>query len=234
MNFKKLHNFGSDRIDILEKASFQVTVCGVSTTAVAVSSADRQFGVTVAHFLNLIRCPDSDISLIMRCPSASFSLDAFLYMESRVGDEAVVFGHGVSNNIKNYRATIGGFYGANVSGTVFNVEVIIRANSRYMVGTDQVPGFSGAGVLNGYGIIGIASGSLANSTNAVIVPWSDSDIYMCIQRQVNAGTFFPVNCSSSIIAMPSLLNRIEKNLFSLIKKESNLLTRCIDWIYMNF
>ena len=232
MNFKKLHNFGSDRIDILEKASFQVTVCGVSTTAVAVSSADRQFGVTVAHFLNLIRCPDSDISLIMRCPSASFSLDASLYMEPRVGDEAVVFGHGVSNNIKNYRATIGGFYGSTVSGTAFNVEVIIRANSRYMVGADQVPGSSVAGVLNGYGIIGIASGSLTNSTNAVIVPWSD--IKMCIQRQANAGTSFPANCSSSIIAKPSLLNRIEKNLFSLIKKESNFLTRCIEWIYMNF
>ena len=164
----------------------------------------------------------------MKCPPTQFALDASQFTEPHVGDEAVVYGDG--QYIKNYRATIGGFYGVDEQGTAFNNEVVLRANSRYLVGAEQSDGFSGSGVLNGYGIIGIASGFLKNTTNAVIVPWSD--IYRCIQEQVNAGTLFPENCSSSIISMPSLLNRMEKNVFPLIKK-SNFLTRCMNWMYMN-
>ena len=51
----------------------------------------------------------------------------------------MVYGFGVSTNIKNNRATIGGPYEGSVHGAAFNAEAIVRKNSRYLVGADQAP-----------------------------------------------------------------------------------------------
>ena len=87
----------------------------------------------------------------------------------------MVYGFGISYNIKNYRATIGGPYAGRVHGTAFNdAEAIVGEKFAVlgMCGTSPwVFKLRCFEWIRNY--IGIATGSLTNSTNAVIVPGSD-------------------------------------------------------------
>jgi hypothetical protein len=205
-----IHNMGSDRIGMLEKVSYQAKACGMSTTVVGVVYRGHQFGVTVAHHRcngtcpgGLYHCAGLDIALqINECPASLNVVDASRYVEPRTGDEAFVYGLATATNVRSYRASIGSVYGAHVGGAAFDGVAILRPNSRYLMGGDQNAGFSGSGVLNGNGLIGIASATLSGSLNALMVPWGD--VYSCIETAVASGLQLPTGCNSTVLVPPRL------------------------------
>jgi len=134
VNFKKLHNMGSDRVGALEKISFPVTMCGSDASAFAISAFGHEFGVTVAHFpcnscpSGYDQCENIDISLILKCPPTRYALDASKFAESAIGDDAFVFGFAVDSSVRNYHATIGGRFGSFINGTAYNSQPIVKPN----------------------------------------------------------------------------------------------------------
>jgi hypothetical protein len=243
INFKKIHNFGSDRITVLEKVSNQVVYCNTSATAVDLYKNGYYFSVSVAHFKcnkacpkDLLHCPGLDVSLIPRCPIRQHSLDVTSFSDGIIGDDAFVYGFGVASSIRNYRASIGGLYNFNITGEPFNGEAIVKSHYRLLVGGHQTPGFSGSCVLNGYNIIGLACVTLhedSYKTNAVIVPWKDVDA--CITQAFDDQNIrFPTKCESNVILTPpTLYNRVEVNVVPLINKYE--FGRSVaDWLYKNF
>jgi hypothetical protein len=242
VNFKKIHNMGSDRISFLEKVSYSITMCGSSATAIAVASHGHTFGVTVAHFnctglcpVDVIHCNGLDISLLLgECPPSEFSLDATTFTSPMIGDDAFVYGHSLDQmGIRNYRATIGNLYGRHIGNPPFSGMPNINLNARLLVGASQYPEFSGSAVLNGYGIIGVACASGKESFGtAIVVPWDD--IMQCIENNVaNISANFPVGCNSTVISSPTLLNRVERGGAKYVTKFTFLKT-VGTWIYDNF
>jgi hypothetical protein len=242
VNFKKMHNFGSDRIDALEKASYAVTYCGDTATAFAVSAFGRQFGVTVAHFncntscpSVLEHCPGLDISLILECPPrpTAHALDASKFTEPLTGDDAFVFGFGLDSNYRSYRASMGDRFKDDQyqNNTAYMRMPIVKSKYRFLTGAAQSKGFSGSCVLNGYGIIGVACANLALSTIAIIVPWAD--VHLCIEQKVRAGVKLPNECNLTTIPPPTLLNIVERNLLPYFKSNSYIHSMSV-WIYNNF
>ena len=238
INFKKIHNMGSDRISLLEKVSYKHQVSRESATAFAVTAHGKTFGVAVAHFnlsgstpIGHIHCNGLDASLVVdRCPPTAFSLDASVFTDPVTGDDAYVYGLGLESTIRSYSASIGSEYLNNVNGAPYSAETIARSNYRFLVGAEQRIGFSGSCVLNGYGIIGMACASLTNTSNAVIVPWED--IWSCIEAKQREGIQFPSNCNITMLAPPTLRNRLETLVFPYVK-DSVYLRRLSNWMYNN-
>jgi hypothetical protein len=235
INLKKLHNMGSDRIGLLEKISYKVNFGDQTGTAFAASYKGHHFGVTAAHFATnrsipngVVACNRLDVSILVKdCPTPSFSIDATKFIEPLVGDDAFVYGFPTDSRFRSYRATIGETLQWTSIGAHFNSELIVRNNSRYLVGADQVDGFSGGCVLNGHGIIGMVCCKVGNTTNAVMIPWSD--IFQCIEDSYYSGVIFPANCTATMIAPPTLLSSAEKLVLG--NEYGRIVTQ---WLYQNF
>jgi hypothetical protein len=72
VNFKKFHNFGSDRISVLEQVTSSINVCDTLGTAVSIATMKYQLTVTVECGeicpADMIHCPGLDIALVNKCP----------------------------------------------------------------------------------------------------------------------------------------------------------------------
>ncbi len=237
---RKFITWGGDRLSLLYSSSYQISVCGRNATAVAVALNGYHFGVTVAHFpcnkqcpTGLIHCKSLDASLDIRgCPLTKYSLDATQFTDANIGDDVFVYGFPTNTHVRNYRAMIGYEHGYFHNGSAFNNEAIIRPNYRHLIGGDQQDGLSGSCVLNGYGIVGLACAYMNDSPSvSVVVPWPD--IYQCIAENMRDGNItFPSDCKATVVAPPTLYNRIEKNFIPWIKRNDYLKLATI-WIYNN-
>jgi hypothetical protein len=240
VNFKKVHNMGSDRTSVLEHVSYPIETCGDRATAVAVLLNGRTFGVTVGHFncsgvcpKGFVPCKGLDISLaIGECPDTLFSLDVSTFTDPTIGDDAFVYGYSVTgHDIRNYRAVIGHEYGRIKDNPHFSYLPNFQPNARYLVGASQLAGFSGSAVLNGYGIIGVVAATVPGFAGAVMTPWSDVD--QCIEEIMQTNTLFPDKCNSTTIRSPTLMNRAEVNLLPIVSNISYF-QNVVTWLYENF
>jgi hypothetical protein len=154
VKFSKLHNFGSDRVNVLTHISYKnmIDVSDAYSTAFAVSFRGSTVGVTVAHTMfmtngtcpaNLIICRGIDIALLRDCPPASFSISASDDTEVTIGDEVVLKGFG-SQSVSQYRAAVGDTYGNAANGVPCSNLPIFKSTARMLVNANQVPGLSGS------------------------------------------------------------------------------------------
>ncbi len=174
VNLKKIHNLGSDRISVLESASYPISVCGSNAPAVealAISLNDHKFGVTVAHFPCNKQCPTGLIHC-RACPSTNYSLDATQFTDVHTGDDVYVFCFPTNTCVRNDRAIIGNEHGNFYDSSAFNNEAIIRPKLPLACANDR-------------------------TSVSVIVPWHN--IYQCIEENLRDGNItFPSDCSSNI------------------------------------
>jgi hypothetical protein len=162
----------------------------------------------------LVGCEGIDVALDFReCPPVKYVLDASLYSPPMVGDDVCVYGgFGAYGNIRNYRATIGDLYGSaeNADREHFSGNAIIQPNYSYLVGAEQIEGFSGSCALNGYGITGIASSMDSlniDKTHAVIVRWVD--VVRCMDKHMSEIKSLSHQCDVAMLSPPTLLSWFE-------------------------
>ena len=173
------HNFAVDRISALKLTTRPINVCGFDATGVSISFDNKLVTVTVAHFncqgerpAGHVPCEGLDISLKFdECPDVDYALDFSKSVALRDGDQVVSFGYHtnalysssswlvghifsyVTTNIHENRSCLSHYSECGVGHSTYS----------HVVNAGQMSGMSGAVVLNGYGIVGLAVASLRPS-----------------------------------------------------------------------
>jgi hypothetical protein len=159
---------------------------------------------------NLHFCKNLDVAIILECPPVAYALDSNIFVDSSVGDPVFVKGFN-EENVNNYQATVGELLGEkNETHPPCSGRATFQKNARLLMIAGQILGLSGAGVLNGYGIVGIASARFSHSS-AIVTPWAD--VYNCFKENHKVLELMK-KCSSSItvIKPPNLLNIFERTI----------------------
>jgi hypothetical protein len=183
-NQKLEHEFVLDRIGYLKNITGKLTrtFCKGSVTSFAYANYDYVADITVKHIecqealisKEFHSCRGWDLMISFDCPKPSQAYDGRIRAPLREGDSVVSYGF--NPHMRGWTGVLGGPYETirEVPIRPFNGMAEINAGEYVSYG-DQLPGHSGALVINSVGAVGMAHTRNRDDRTVGIVPITEVD-----------------------------------------------------------
>jgi hypothetical protein len=206
---RMLHDHNREKIAVLSNATYHLSFCSGVLSGHLLYFKGKYFGVTAAHspcFYNdkvpagVIPCAGIDVALLSTCYAGKNVVNVTSStVAPRLGDEAVAVGY-YKSEIRAWVGALVGFGGVHRKGIHFTSNYYEVPDELIFQGA-QLPGMSGAAVVNGLGYVGVAHILKFESDvpSAQVIPWSR--IEECV---VNNWSSLPSNCDDvNVLSLPS-------------------------------